>query len=238
MVLCGGVNESINTTTRWHMCESYTQSVGVNFHLECEWTISGTFHNFIPTFSSPTQRHCDVTSFIWCWGSTSAFFQNRPDGRVWHFKRHRRVPFQRQTGASHSQTLLYFLNATYNNNVDADEQRLEQPTWLRLALHPPHLSISIPVRIWELWKPDASGSLFLLGVMGSRGSSAGAAPGLRINAKGVKWEKMKQCTISAYSWLCSIVCLWKKGKKGEGSEWKPVSLQDQQHFGLKSCCDN
>lgn len=77
---------------------------------------------------------------------------------IWHFKC---IDGLFSSGRQVHLTLkLYcFLNATYNNNVEGDEQRLEQPTGLLPELHPPYLSISILVRMWKLWKADASGSL-------------------------------------------------------------------------------
>lgn len=179
---------------------------------------------------SPLQD-CEITScmFIWCSGSTSLLICFLPQWPRWAclaFQAPSAAYFPAADRCPSPSNSIVLLNATYNNNVEGDEQL----AGLLLALRPPHLSIAIPVRIWALWKPDASGSPPLLGVMASRGSSAGAASGLRCDEKGVKTGEeggMKQCIIFAYGRFCLNVYIFFFLKKG-GKKWrqwlKPTKL--------------
>lgn len=55
-----------------------------------------------------------------------------------------------------------------------------------------------------------------------------------------RWEGEDETMHNICIGLVVFDCVFikKEEKKSGGCEWKPVCLQDQQHLGLKSCCDN
>lgn len=121
----------------------------------------------------------------------------------------------------------------------------KQPTGLLLALHPPCLSIVIPVRIWELWKPDASGSPSTAGRDGTMRLLRWCCVWPAVQRKGPENAKQLELKNETMHNICMrprvegfvSICFLKKGKRQK--QWvkacfhtKDECQQSQYDFGL------